>query len=163
MGMAGQTKIQQHGAAVIAKQHVGRFQVQMHRVLLVQCVGRTGHGCAQARNVGHTGARIRVKPMLQRLAMHIFHDQVGHAIKITSGHEAWHMRAGEHLHDLAFDLEAHDVFGSIAGGHAWHLHRHGEAHAETTIGVMHLVDVRHAARVDALVDGKPVERGSWFK
>ena len=40
MRVAGQAKVQQHRAAVRAEQHVGRFQVQVHGVLLVQRVGR---------------------------------------------------------------------------------------------------------------------------
>ena len=96
-------------------------------------------------------------------ALHVFHDPIGHARQVASGHKARHMGAAQHLHQLVLDLEAHDVFGAVVAGHAWHLHGHWKARVGAAIGVGHMVDVRHAARVHQFADHKPVENRPWFQ
>ena len=157
-----QTKIEQQRAAVRAYQHIGRFQVQVHGVLLVQAVRSSRHGGAQARQRGRIRALallIQLQPVVQRVASDVFHHQIGHHIQIARRHQTRHMRAGQHLHDLVLDLEADDVLCTIARGHARHLHHHLEV-GFAPAGVMDPVDQRHAAGVDAVLDQKAVDLGA---
>jgi hypothetical protein len=73
------------------------------------------------------------------------------------------MGAAEHLHDAVLDLEADDVFRAVAGRHARHLHGHRKAGVALAVGIVHPVDVGHAARVDAVLNREAVNNGSGFQ
>ena len=102
--------------------------------------------------------------MLQGFALQVFHDQVRHVLQIARGHKAGHVRAGQHLQQLVFHLEADDVLGPVTRCHARHFHGHGEARVSRGAGVIrrrcivHPVDVGHATGVDALVNLKTVQQ-----
>ena len=156
MGVAGQAKVQQHGAAVGAQQHVGRLQVQVHGVLLVQGMHGARRGRAQTRDVFHGQVGRKRQPVLQGVAGDVLHDQVGQARQVAAGDKAGHVAALQHLHQLALDLVADDGFGAIAGAHARHLHHQIKARPWAARSV-HAVNVRHGAAVYAGLDAKAVD------
>ena len=147
----------------IAKQHIGRFEVQVHRVLLVQRMRRMGHGTGQAHDHRRRQRTGQVQPVLQGAAAHVFHDQVGHALQVARSHKPRHVAAGEHLQDVAFHLEADDVFCPIAAGHAGHFHGQRKAGVVPALGVGHPVNMGHATAVHAFVDGEAVQHGAVFQ
>ena len=98
---------------------------------------------------------MRVQHVLQGQARHMLHYQVGQVRQVTRRHKTWHMRAVQHLQNLVLHLEAHNVFSTIAHSHAWHLHHHVKWRG-TRVGIGHLVNVRHAARVQTRADAKAV-------
>jgi hypothetical protein len=75
VGVAGQAKVQQHGAAVATEQHIGGFQIQVHGVLLVQCMQGARHRRAQPGDLLHAGWGLGIQPVFQGLAGHVFHDR----------------------------------------------------------------------------------------
>ena len=156
-GVAGQTKVQQHGATIGANQHIGRLQVQVHGVLLVQAVHRQRHRRTQTRQCFHGRAFGQVKPVLQGLPRHIFHHQVRHMVEVTCGHKARHVRAADDLQHLVLDLEADDVLGTVARRHARNFHGQRKAGVARAFGVAHAVNMRHAAGVDAFFNGETVQ------
>ena len=160
MGVARQTKIQYHRTAVRAKQYIGGFEIQVHRVLLVQCMYCTRHGSTQARDGLDIGPVLCLQPVVQRVAFDVFHHQVGHPVQVASGYKARHMAAVQHLHDLAFHLKADDVFAAVASRHARNFHRHGKAGAAQIVGIPHPVNVRHATGVDTFFQDKTIEQGA---
>ena len=164
VGVAREAKVQQHGRAIVLDEHVGRFEVQVAHVLLVQAVRSVGRGRAQAGDGCRVAAaRPFVEPVLQRLAGDVFHDQVRQPHQVARRHKTRHMRAAEHGQDLQLDLEAHDVLGPVARRHARDLHRHGKAGAAVGLRVFHRVDVGHATRVDAVHHAEAVDLGAGLQ
>ncbi len=155
-----EAEIQQHRAAVGPQQHVGGLEVQVADILLVQAVHREGHGRAEPRDVIRARAVARIQAVLQRVALHVFHGEVGQAREVARGHEARRVRALQRGQDLQLHLEAHDVLGAVARRHARHLHHEREPGVLRGIGAGNAVDVRHAARVQALVHHESVHRGA---
>ena len=135
----------------------------MHGVLLVQGVQRARHGGTQPGDLFDAGRRVDIHPMLQCLAGDVFHDQIRYARQVARSHKAWYVAALQYLHDLAFDFEADDVLGTVAGRHAGNLHGHGEAGVALAIGVVDAVDMGHAAGVNAFFDREAVQLGAGFE
>ena len=165
MRMVREAKVQQQGlqaAAAFAQQHIGRFEVQVHRVLFVQGMGRARHGHAQGGDGGLVQRLRLVQPVLQGVALHVFHDQIRHPLQVAAGDKAWHLRAAEHLQDVALHLEADDVFSPIAAGHARHFHGHRKARVGRAVGIDHAVNMRHAAAVQAREHPKAIEHVAVF-
>ncbi len=163
MRVARQTEIEQHHAAIVAHQHVGRLEVQVHGVLLVQAVHGMRHGHAQFHHGVDRRALGLLQPVLQRAPGDVLHHQVRHALKVAGSDEARHMRAGQRLQDLVLNLEAHDVLGPVARSHARNLHHHGETGLPGALRVGDVVDVRHAAVVEALPHDKAIQLASGLQ
>ena len=135
----------------------------MNGVLLVQAMHPQGHGGAQSGHLVDIRANRLVKPLLQGLAVHIFHDEIRHILQITGGHKTRHVGARQHLHDLVLYFKADDVLGTVTRRHARDFHRNGETGVARPLGVAHPVDVGHAAGVNALLNRKTVQLCAGFK
>ena len=129
----------------------------------MQTVYRDGHSSAKKSQALDRRTFRRLQPMIQGLPRDVLHDQIGHVFQVPGGHKARHMGAGQHLHDLVLDLKADDVLGTVARRHARNFHGQRKAGVARTFGVMHVIDVRHAARMDALLDGEAVELGAGLE
>jgi len=167
MGVARQPKVQKHGAAVRPDQHVGGLDVEVADVLLVQAVRGLGHGGAQAGDFLRVEGGFAFKPVLQCLALDVFHHQVRQTAQIACSHEARHMRARQRGHDHQLDFETEDGFCAVTRRHAWDLHGHRELGLASVAvwarGMLHFVDVRHAAGMDAAADLETVDQGAGFE
>ena len=161
--IAGQAKVKQHGTAVRTDQNVGGFEVQVHRVLLVQAVHGQRDRCTELRQFIHARALGRIEPVLQRAPMHVLHHQIGYVFQIASRHKTRHVRAAEHLHELVLDFETDDVFCAVTRRHARHLHGQRETRIAHAFGVAHVVNVGHATGMDALLDREAVEFSAGFE
>ena len=131
----------------------------MTGVLFVQAVRSARHGCADVRNglcLGAWARAQRIESVLQGVARHMLHHQVGQVDQVPRGHKTWHMAAMQHLHDLVLDLKAHDVFCAVARAHHRHFHHHGKW-GFAPIGIGHVVDVCHATGMQAHTDQKTIE------
>ena len=117
MRMTRQAKVQHHGMAIWMQQHIGWLEVEVTGVLFVQTVRGTRHRRADAGDGVCVWARLRcqtVEQVLQGVAGHMFHHEVGHVKQITRSHKTRHMRALQDLHQLMFNFKADDVLGTIA-------------------------------------------------
>ena len=130
MRVAGQTKVEQHHAAIRAQQQVGGLEVEVANVLGMQALQGLGGGHADTDQLFHANRRalglLDIQPLLQALTRDMFHHQIGQVEEVATGHQARHVGALQHLQHLQLDLEAHDVLGPIARGHAGHFHHHGK-------------------------------------
>ena len=155
--MAGQAKIQQHRVAPRLDQHIGRLEVEVTDLLLVQTVHRPRHGHANPGQLVRWQRLVRfVKQLLQRAARHIFHHQIGQLLQVTGRHQARHMRARQYREDLPLHFKTDDVFSAIALSHARHFHDHGKRRAPRRIGKTCLINVRHAASMQAVPHQKAI-------
>ena len=161
--VARQAKVQQHGMVLVREQHVAGLEVEVAGVLLVQAVHRVGQGGAQAGDEFFVGPLARVQPVLQGVALQVFHGDVGQPVQVARGHKARHVWPGEGGQDLQLHLKAHDVLGPVARGHARDLHGHGKARVGRAAGVFHPVDMGHAPCVDAVAHHKAVHHGAGFQ
>ena len=129
----------------------------MHRVLQVQGMGGARHGHAQAANHIDVQRLWCIQPMLQCSALDVLHHQVGHALQIAGRDKARYMDACEHLLDLALHFKANDIFCTVTGGHARHFHGHGKPRVVRALRIGDVVNVGHAAAVNAFTDSETVE------
>ena len=164
MRVARQTKIQQHRDTIGADQNVGRLEVQVANILLVQTVHRTRHGRTQSGHPGHGQVLALIEPVLQCLALDILHHKIGQTGQIACGHKARHMGPLQLGQDLRLDFKADDVLSAIGRCHARNFHGHGELGLPATAigqrGIHHLVNVRHAACMQTGLDFKAVDQVS---
>lgn len=152
--------------AVGMQQHIGGFDVEVTGVLLVQAVGRTCDGCAELGNLIGTGScaglGVLVEQVLQGRALYMLHHQIRQRHQIARRHKTWHMPSVQHLQDLVLDFKAHDVLSAIASAHARHFHDHGKR-CRALVCVRHLVNMRHAARMQTRANAKAVDVRTSFQ
>ena len=129
----------------------------------MQTVYRDGHSSAKKSQALDRRTFRRLQPMIQGLPRDILHDQIGHVFQIARGHETWHVGTGQDLHDLVLNFKTDDVFGAVTRCHARHFHGQWKTRITRTFGVMNVIDVRHTARMDALLDGEAVELGTTLQ
>ena len=158
--VAGEPEVEQHSRAILAQQHIGRFQIEVADVLLVQTVRGQRHCVADERDVIHLSARIVVQPVLQRLAFDVLHHDIGQPHQVTGRHKVRHMRAGECGVNLQLDLEAHDVFRAVAFRHAGNFHHQRKPRVTRRLCVVHAIDLRHASAVQAFIKDEAIDLGS---
>ena len=93
----------------------------------MQAVGGLGHGRAQLGNRFYGQGLWLIQPVLQCLARHVLHDDVGHAQQVACGHKLRHMGAVQRRQDVQLYLKADDVLRPVTGCHARDFHHHRKA------------------------------------
>jgi hypothetical protein len=150
--MAGKPIVDQHRFAGVAKQDVGRLDVEMHHLLPMQVGKRCGHLCCHLDYL-----RLRpgqaVEFGIERFARQLLEDDIGHTGKVAIGDEARHMRAADPGQDHLLHLEADDHRRIGAAAHFRHFHQQWAG----VVGMADVIELRHAAGMGKRADGKSVD------
>ena len=150
-----QSEIDQHRLARGAKHDARWLDVVVNDVLPVQ-VGERGSDPCHHRPRLLVSKRQIGKAFVQRLARDALDHDIGLAGEIAGRKAGWHVRSRQPRQDHLLHLETDDRRRILTLGDAGDLHQQRRLDA----GMAHAPQRRHAAIVNALPDGEPIDDGA---